>query len=1304
MPQTHEHIPTNDEAVAQRVQDIRRAVRRARSRIRRVLVLRPSAWLVTVLLGGLVLLGGFDALLRMTTGMRVLLLLALLLGCGLVLVRIIRRAVTTRIYRTDLASRLERAIGQRGQPIVPGLLAVGLQFAKDAERASQSTVAHRDDAIASVTHADTAIDPVSASFRTHSLRQLAQTYTPAIIRDAVDPYPTRRALGVALLTIASLSTFSALAPNTASLATRRLFTPWSDAVWPVRYPVSDSTAVRVHPADTALLLRADTVDRARSVRLQYRVLVPTDPDEDPTHTDITAKDSTRLAIVGNTVTERMLIQDTRDGTAAYETLLDPAKWTATATAGTRNDPARPVLLEYWFITADAQTAPARVLVTPPPRIESATLQLVLPEYARGTAAAFARGAVIDNRRLGEVELVEPVLAGTEVALTLTYSKPVTGWSDWESTLLATDASRERTSTPDADAMDADATLSNHITINGVIERTGEVRLNAVDRFGIPERRPAAVRIAVEPDRASVPAIISPARDEAVLATAMVDVLGEARDDAGLGSLALIAQRLVPRSDSPGAMPEPVGAETTLATGDIGDDPTHSPLSARVSSMLSPRDFGAQAGDTILLHAVSTDRRPGRTEASRSLPRRVLIISAEAFVDQIRRELGGVRNVARTLDEEQARVRTRTAEAAREAAQAAEAQDTNDGSDEADNAIEAAVQDLSGASATQDALTQRLTGQRRRLEELEQRIASNRLEDQALSELLEQASASVQRAEGASQRAAEQARRASESASHSVGSSSDSPEPDAAQAAQAAQRAAREADDQQRAVRDELGQLMERLDQGEDAWLARRSVERLLDEQRSISEQTEQISAQTLGRSSDELTDAERSELSRIAERQRDIAEAARAALDDLDDRSRALAESDQAQSDALATAAQRAREQALSENLQQAAEQVGQNQTGQAGQAQQQAMETLQDVLEELDSVESRRAQELKRQLADLAAAIETLIRTQTREVAALDTVITNGPAGNDAEAALGELANVMIALNRNTVAAVEQANAELEMQASVVAEPLEQASDAQVSAIMELRRSGQSQPERAREFEGVSLSRLEEALAAAQGLLEQAEQDEQRRALEELLAEYRDASERQRALREDTAGYAARELTRRDRAEVRSMSTTQRELGESVASLGERVGEFSRLGMLEFTHELLDDSMRRAADALGAGQADGLVLDEQDQIRELLDSIVAALDPRDDGQSPFNQAESQQNGGGGQGGEAQPPPTLDLAELMLLRSVQDRAARLTRTADETGSAPPVALQRRLSELVVEMLKRLEEEQAPAPAQEGTTP
>jgi hypothetical protein len=1319
MPHTNEQIPISEAAVAQRVQGIRRAVKRARSRIRRVLVLRPTAWVVTGTLAGLVLIGGLDALMRLSIGMRVLLLVALIGGVGYVLARIVRRALTTRIARTDLASHLERAIAQRGQKVVPGLLAVGLQFAKANHHA------HRQSAPATA-----ATDPVTESFRRNSLRTLAQTYTPEIIRGAVDPYPTRRALGVAVMALVAVGMLAALAPDTTSLAARRIFTPWSDAAWPLRFPVDDRTAVRVHPADTALLLRAETVERARGVRLQYRVLTPTDTRTDTptdTSTDFDApKADTKLAEIGETITERMLIQDARNGTASYETLLDPSKWIERQRrdlgqrVGSGVHADRPILLEYWFITADAQTAPSRILVTPPPRVESANLTLRLPEYARGTAAAFARDGVIKSRPLGEIEVVEPVLAGTEVALTLTYSKPITGWERWEASLLP----KRGIATEPApiDQAEAAPRLRDRIEITGVIDRTGEIKLDATDRYGIPDRRPTSLRLAVQPDRASEPAIINPARDEAVLATATVEVLGEARDDVGLHSLTITAQRLVPRADSPGAIPEPFGDELELARSTIDAAPAQPPLTARVSNALRPSEFGAQAGDTILVHAVSTDRRPGRADAARSVPRRLLIISEQTFVDQIRRELGGVRNAARTLDEEQARVRSRTTEAAREAANA---QATSDATDQKQQermqSAADAAEDLLRASANQDALTQRLTGQRRRLEQLEQRVATNGLEDESLSGLLEQARALVERAEDASQRAAEQTQRAAESTSAAAGSSTPgSRDPsgesnpgennpgenrttqageDALEAAQAAERASREADDQQRSVRDELGQLMERLDLGEDAWLARRSIERLLDEQRAITEQTQQVSEQTLGRDTAELTDEERGELERIAERQREIAQEAQAALDNLDDRARDLAESDSAQSEALATAARRARQEALSEQLEQAAEQVGQNQTGQAAQNQAQAMETLEDVLDELDSVDARRAEELKRQLADLAAMIETLIRTQSREIAQLDANLDAARAAADAPSpqAMDDRATGMIMLNRNTVAAVDQAIAEIEMQASVVAEPLERAGDAQVSAIMNLRLVPVPDAARAREFAGVSLRALEEALAAAEGLLEQAEEDEQRRALEELLAQYRSASESQRALREDTSGYAQQALTRRQRAEVRSLSVVQRELGESIADLGERVGEFSRLGMLEFTHGLLDESVGRAVDTLAGGRADQSVLREQLQVNELLDSIVAALDPSDDGESPFNQP-GQQGEGGGQGSGQEPPPTLDLAELMLLRSVQERIARLTREADETGIEAPTTLQRQLADLIVEMLERLEEEQAPPPA------
>lgn len=61
----------------------------------------------------------------------------------------------------------------------------------------------------------------------------------------------------------------------------------------------------------------------------------------------------------------------------------------------------------------------------------------------------------------------------------------------------------------------------------------------------------------------------------------------------------------------------------------------------------------------------------------------------------------------------------------------------------------------------------------------------------------------------------------------------------------------------RQARDELGRLISLLDSGQDGWVMRREIGRLLEEQRAAMGQTGEVGRETAGKSADELSAPER---------------------------------------------------------------------------------------------------------------------------------------------------------------------------------------------------------------------------------------------------------------------------------------------------------------------------------------------------------------------------------------------------------------------------------------------------------------
>jgi len=208
-------------------------------------------------------------------------------------------------------------------------------------------------------------------------------------------------------------------------------------------------------------------------------------------------------------------------------------------------------------------------------------------------------------------------------------------------------------------------------------------------------------------------------------------------------------------------------------------------------------------------------------------------------------------------------------------------------------------------------------------------------------------------------------------------------------------------DTQQEIREELSDLIELLDRNEDAWVVTRQVEGLLEELQELQDRTEQMSEQTIGRARGDLNQEERSELDRIAERQRDTSERAEEITDDLRDRSDVLRDSDGQRADALQSAARRAERSELARTMEEAASQIQENRLTNAQQGQAASIETLERMLEDLNEDRRARAEQLIRQLTSLVESIQRLVRVNEDELIALSRL-----ADPDAEEFENQLKN----------------------------------------------------------------------------------------------------------------------------------------------------------------------------------------------------------------------------------------------------------------------------------------------------------
>lgn len=922
----------------------------------------------------------------------------------------------------------------------------------------------------------------------------------------------------------------------------------------------------------------------------------------------------------------------------FERLLEPG----TLVSG-QNPLTSRLELEYWFETSDDKTPTWRTVLVERPGVVGLVATIEPPAYAAGVMSArpdIARGRQDAGNGRDDRALIGPLLSGSRVRLDLELNKPVPIPAE-KNALNAFVASHF-------------AGLGEQIGLTAALEGTrwrvefvasssARLSLPLRDEFGIDAAEAALYRFDVAEDRPPTAAITMPASDENVLASAIIPAAGEGRDDIALAWVELKEQLASPPQGSIGAPPEARAPPTTAAR--FVPLPGNAQNQALAQATL---DLGARAlapGDEVWLTAVVADLLGDAEKArgpSNSPVRRLRVISESELVEQLRGELSGVREAAKRLERDQA-------------ALAAER-------DKAHNNAEAA----SEQARRQASLTERVTPMDSVIERLQDRIARNQLADRALSGLLEDSRATIADATRASVQA--------DGSLAQMGTGKAAP----AEEARAAQERVQEA----------LTQLANMLDRGQDSWGVRRALERLIAEQRQLAAQTSAAGGQTRGQEPSKLTPQQRDDLSRLSSRQQELSQRATAVTEALEQRAEQLKPSDAGQAQAMEAAAKRSRESRVADTQQNAAQQIEQNQTERAGQLQDEAAQSLEKMLSELDKSEQRRDEALRRLLADLKESIGRLIHDQESELARLGEAIEGK--------ATPPLDRPMITLHQNTLGVAVKAREE-SREAARIADLLDSAGVSQSAAIVSIRLPDLAEADAS---ERVSLQRLREALDEAQRLDDDAADCDAQRKRAELLKAYQEALELEAAIIGETAPLLDRELSRRDRADARALGDRQEELRATLARLREQTSELSESGLFDYAHTRIDQAASRAAQVLREGRATPCVGRDQQTIARVLRSLLEALRQEQDPRDQFRDAEEGGGGGGGggQGGNGLIPP---IAELKLLRMMQEEAISRTR---DLGEQPDLnlldeiaRLQRELSLKGDELMQRMSPSGGPEP-------
>jgi hypothetical protein len=1227
-----------------------------------------AAAMLTAFVVGLV-----DYFLRLPDGLRLVLLVGGAGALGWAIARYLAPALWFTPSLTEVALRVERS-----HPDLAGRLASGIELAAAGAGGGNSFAARSIE------------DAESRAQRAH-------------LGDVIRPGRTGRNAGMFLAAGALVALVIVLAPGLAQIGAARLFAPWSGAKWPARTAIESLMGdVTVHPRGSALPLRAQATKAPGGKLDALRVVA-----------------RYRLHVAGSAGDWKEVVLTPQDqNPGLYERLVD-------------TDAEE---IEFVFESGDSATATERIVLSPPPAVLSALILVEPPPYAQPHVAPFAAdlGPGIDSRSITE----SPSLVGSTVSLAFTLNKPIPIPADqsaresWLRQALGWSAA----GSPLLDVPGDASVLASSFSLQWTLEETVELHLELIDEHGLGSVEEIVYRINAAEDALPSITMTEPESDQSVLASAVVPLAAEARDDVAVRAIGLEAM-LAPRTDS-------AGDAAILLWRD--DEETLSSASS-IARELDLSQFQLRERDMIEVVGIAEDvyaLNGAAHEPARSPARRLRIISDREFGEALFQELKELRHNAIRLEGQQAelqhdvsedgvqpgvqraqeRIGERLAEQIEALRRLAERRDLNRFED---GQLDALI------TQSEDILSHAGRASNRAIEEIDSREGQDgatadetdetqeesgtdpRTDEQSDGEQGQAEGERPENHEGGAQQETDELAQAGqdppelENAEDAAGEPETTPEEEVADQPGATAQAQEPEDqpivDAQQMVRDELRDLIQLLDDNEDTWVMSQQIRDLLDAQTALQNETRGLSDQTMGRSPEQLDAVELTELDRIDQRQRELADEMRDLIDELRRRADDMEEIDPQAAAGQRAAANTAEEREIDRNMEDAARSASQNQLQNAQNSQQRAREGLERMQQDLDRKRAR-AEDLERRLESLVESIKRLVTVQESEIAALDGAIHEGDfAGRD---------RAMIRLHQNTQAVSGEARA-AGREADRIARSLDRAADAQSAAIAALR-AAPVLGDDARAGEARSLEMLREALAVAEEMEEQLEEDIVRQRRDELIQAYRELAERETALRGRTLDLASlEEFDRRALVEARMQSSAQEEIRTAVSDVQARTADLGETVVFSHAHAIIDEWSAAVSTSLREGNVSADVTDQQKLIAESLGRLAQALEEEQAEQSEFEDGSGggSGEGGGQQGQQGEQPLVPPLSELKLLRGLQEQIYNQTRDIDGRSDIEAASRRQRLRELQRQQdaLQRLGEQlleqlAPPQPTPEGAPP
>jgi hypothetical protein len=733
-------------------------------------------------------------------------------------------------------------------------------------------------AIDFLVHQPTATD--SKAMR--QLEDLSLDRVEALMQDVnlnrlLNPIQTARYACLLLVLMLITLSISWASPQSCTLAIQRWLHPFGDAQWPRRVEVQSLNHQTVWPADSPLPMQL-------VIKQGYRP-------------KMRAWLNYRYITAGKTRSWQSVLmsqQGQNEKTSArFERLIDLADELLPADL--------PAQIEFNYEAGDGLTRTQQIHIVARPTVEAVQLTVTPPAYANGLIREQNTTWQLTDAMSSTLRSTR-VLAGSNVAMKFILNKAVLVDTPEQILPGLLDTTDAKVAVDDA--------MPNVLSVQWILLQTMQSQVQVQDAYGLTNLSEQQYRIEAIADQLPSVTLTEPAQDAFVLPTAKLPVIATGRDDVSLERLSITCQ--LQKTDSqPVTLAQQTGRQNELT----------------VETILSIKALGGVPGDVFALTAMAQDSyllNDQTHDPVKTTARLVHVIDEEKFTQQIRSELGVVRQMALRLSAEQQLLEKAPA---------------------------------STAKPRQKRVSEQLAQHGKSISQIKERMTENGLNSEALEQIVDRAGQLLDQAKQTSEQAVEKLDEPQRQASAQL----------------------------QKRVSKNLTDLVELLDQGRDALTLQLQLQQMEAQQQDLQDKARKLLPQTLGKTAEQLDEATRKQVDELAQQQEALSQQAGSLINRMQQTAERLAQQEQAQdkasAGALAQAASTAQQQGLTQTMQKASESASQNQMSQTAQQQQQSLQIMQQMKQQLAQQSKRKQAILKRQMAELAELLKQLITRQQQQV-----------------------------------------------------------------------------------------------------------------------------------------------------------------------------------------------------------------------------------------------------------------------------------------------------------------------------------